>query len=435
MDSMISTDGVEGLGGAKRAFSMRILGLGGAGGKVARAAAARLAEVPVLAVDTCARDLEGLGTLPTGLIGRQSCRGLGSGGNLAAGALAGAEFVEPFLLFNRDCDLSVIVCGVGGGTGGGAAPPLLKAARESGALTLCLAITPFGFEGEARRQTAAAALHNLRQGADGVIVMSNQRLVPLIGEDGLALAALERSNALIVDLLEGLHGALARPGLIALDFAYLYSQLRGRGSENLFTVAEAGVSEPAEAIARRLAEHPFLEGEQTLHEAAQVFASISGGRDLTLRVIEGLMAEINERCRKCHPIMGVSVSPALDGRVRVTLVVARALPRPAEGDGSLMALPGAGELDTNFLLHPDAIRPPSRYVAPAPALSDEALERLRQQQASGDGQTLRKPAKLKQGQLKLTAVPKGRFDKASPTVVDGEDLDVPTFIRKGVQFN
>lgn len=435
MDSMISAGGVEGLGGAKRAFSMRVLGLGGAGGKVARAASARLAEVPVLAVDTCARDLEGLGTLPTGLIGRRSCHGLGSGGNLAAGALAGAEFAEPFRHFNRDCDLSVIVCGLGGGTGGGAAPHLLKAARESGALTLCLAILPFDFEGEIRRQAAAAALHNLRQGADGVIVMGNQRLLPLIGEDGLASDALERSNAMIVDLLEGLHGALARPGLIALDFAHLYSQLRGRGSENLFAVAEAGVSESPDSIARRLAEHPFLEGEQTLHEATQVFASVSGGRDLSLRVIEGVMAGINERCRKCHPIMGVSVSPALDGRVRVTLVVARALPQPTEGKGAVVALPGAGELDTNFLLNPDAIRPPSRYVASAPALSDEALERLHQQQVSGDGQAFRRQAKLKQGQLKLTAIPKGRFDKASPTVVDGEDLDVPTYIRKGAQFN
>lgn len=435
MDSMISTPGVDGLGGAKRAFSMRILGLGGAGGKVARAASARLAEVPALAVDTCARDLEGLGTLPTGLIGRRSCHGLGSGGNLAAGALAGAEFAEPFLHFNRDCDLSVIVCGLGGGTGGGAAPHLLKAARESGALTLCLAILPFDFEGEIRRQTAAAALHNLRQGADGVIVMNNQRLLPLIGEDGLASAALEQSNAMIVDLLEGLHGALARPGLIALDFAYLYSQLRGRGSENLFTVAEAEVSEPTEAIARRLVGHPFLEGEKTLQEATQVFASISGGRDLSLRVIEGIMAVINERCRKCHPIMGVSVSSALDGKVRVTLVVARVLPQPAEGDRPLLALPGAGELDTNFLRNPESIRPPSRYVAPVPALSDEALERLHRQQAAADGQPSRKQAKLKQGQLKLTAIPKGRFDKASPTVVDGEDLDIPTFIRKGAQFN
>jgi cell division protein FtsZ len=220
---------------------------------------------------------------------------------------------------------------------------------------------------------------------------------------------------------------LMRPGLINVDFADLCSVTRGKHSENSLATAEACDENRAREVVEKLFKHPLLDGGQALSEAASVLVSIVGGPDLTMADVNRVMEQINRQCEGAHIIMGAAIEDSFAGKISLTVVASKR--PPAERADELNA--SAPELERQFVDTQSTNRPPSRFVAPAPTTTAEATEKILQNGARGK----RKITRMKQGQLPLEIVSKGRFEKSEPTIHHGQDLDVPTYIRRGVPLN
>jgi len=183
--------------------------------------------------------------------------------------------------------------------------------------------------------------------------------------------------------------------------------------------------------------HPFLENGQVLTEADTVLVSITGGPDLTMAEINRLMEQINRQCENAHIIMGAGIDGEFAGKLSVTLVASRQKARDERPQGRPARKETSEEASAQEkeIVHPTpTTRPASRYVPPAPSLTAQQTEQLMSSQ--GNGQRSRKKASpMRQGQLPLEIVSRGRFEKSEPTIHHGEDLDVPTYIRRGVALN
>jgi len=207
--------------------------------------------------------------------------------------------------------------------------------------------------------------------------------------------------------------------------------LRDRHCECGFAVAEAlGPTRSREVVDKLLA-HPLLEAGQVLAEAEAVLVSLMGGPDLTMAEVHRVMEELNRHCERAQVIMGAVIDESFRERLAVTVFAARKMPDPAEAPPTSRAHPE--ELGIQLLNRTEPVRPGSRFVPPPPALPPEQMQQLMSRQRSSGGG--RKHPKLRQSQLPLEIVSKGRFDKSEPTIHKGEDLDVPTYIRRCVALN
>jgi len=159
---------------------------------------------------------------------------------------------------------------------------------------------------------------------------------------------------------------------------------------------------------------------------------------LTMADVNCVMEQLNEKCRRAQVIMGAAVDEAFRDRLAVTVIATRRSSRdaaPSAKKSPHTAAPEAEspEFDTQFIERKATARPASRFVPPAPALTPEQREQLLTKQ--GGGRARKNFPRMRQGNLPLDIVNKGRFDKTEPTVYKGEDLDVPTYIRRGVALN
>jgi cell division protein FtsZ len=162
-----------------------------------------------------------------------------------------------------------------------------------------------------------------------------------------------------------------------------------------------------------------------------VLVSITGGPDLTMTEINRVMEQINRNCEQAQVMMGASINEDFRDRLALTLVAARKDPdqsrqeSPYSGDGEPLEAASSGA------------RPVSRFVPPAPDLPQDKMEQLLARQSrNGTRKTSAKSvSKLRQTQLPLEIISKGRFEQSEPTIHKGEDLDVPTYIRRGIALN
>jgi len=427
--------GPAGNGAEGRKLSLRVLGVGGGGGNAIDFMARQEFDgVKFTAVNTDSQALLNLGGVGRFTLGAKLTRGLGAGGDPELGRAAAEEDLDCLRELCAGADVVCVVAGMGGGTGTGAGPVVARVARESGALVLGIVTLPFEFEGSRRARQAQLGLRELKAAADGVICLPNQKVFRLIDENTSVNEALKITNDLLAQGVRGIWRLLTQTGLINVDFNDLCAVLRGRhGESSLASVVAQGANRSQEVL-DKLAAHPFLEGGQTLADADSVLVSLAGGPDLTMAEVNRLMEQINRQCENAHIIMGATIQEALMGKLSVTLVASQcgaADERARQSCANRDHEPADHEKE---LANPSAdTRPPSRYVAPAPETSAEQTQRLLQ--PSGGGRQKRKAALLRQGQLPLEIVSKGRFDKSEPTIHHGEDLDVPTYIRRGMALN
>ena len=337
-------------------------------------------------------------------------RGLGSGGDPER-SRALAE--EQFATLKSACagaDVVFILAGLGGGAGSGIAPVLARAAREAGALVLAFVTLPFGYEGDRREQQARQSLEQLKPAADGVICLPGQKAVRLIDENTGLLDTFRVTNGFLIEALRGVWQLLTRPGLIQVHFSDLCSLLRDRHVENAFACVEASGAGRSREVMERLLNHPLLDEGRALAESDAVLVSLTAGKDLTMAEVNRVMEQMKRQCGQAQIIMGAAVDPAIKDKLFVTVIAARQNPAPTAQALRLESRPGTGTSGTGTA----AVREPAaaRPVRNRPAKS-----------------------KLVQSQLPLSVVSKGRFDQSEPTLHRGEDLDVPTYLRRGIPLN
>jgi cell division protein FtsZ len=429
----------------KNSFTIKVLGVGGAGcNAVSHLARESFAGVSFAVMNTDASALA-QSPVPAKLnLGAKSRRGLGAGGDPEQGRAAAEEDAAQVRALCEGADVVFVVAGLGGGTGTGAGPVVARVAKETGALVLSIVMLPFDCEGSRRARQAQLGLHELKGAADGVICLPNQKVFKLIDENTSLLEAFHITNELVAQGVRSIWRLLSRPGLINVDFADLCSVTRGRHAESCLVSVEAQGENRSRDVMEKILTHPLIEGGQALTESAGLLVCIAGGKELTMAEVNRIMEQINRQCEQANIIMGAAIDEELGDKLLVTLVAAR---RNGEGGTRNAESPpgvpcnldaaatsayssGAG-LEVPMTEAPTKSH--SRFIAPAPESTPEKTERLLTQQNGGRGR--KGNSRMKQGQLPLEIVSRGRFEKSEPTIYHGQDLDVPTYIRRGVALN
>ncbi len=355
-------------------------------------------------------------------------RGLGTGGDPERGAAAAAEFFPTLKEACAGATAVFIVAGLGGGAGTGISPVLARAAKEAGALVLAFVTLPFLCEGNRRQQLARRGLEQLKAQADGVICLPNQKLFQLIDENTSVVEMFKATGGLLAEGVNSVWQLLARKGLIEIHFADLCGLLKDRHGESCFATASATGAARAREAVEQLFAHPLLDGGKVLIESEAVLVSLTGGPDLTMTEVNRVMEQINGHCPQAQVIMGAAIEENFHERLAITLVVTR------RGAAAKKVSPDADETDS--VREPEtAARPQSRLVPPPPEISQEMARELFASKTPGASRSRKSHAKMSQGTLPLEIISKGRFDKSEPTIHKGEDLDVPTYIRRGVALN
>jgi cell division protein FtsZ len=390
--------------------------------------------VGFVAVNTDAQSLAASSATEKVHLETQPLRGLGTGGDPDRGRALAEEQLPRLKSLCEGANAVFVLAGLGGGAGTGISPVLAGAAKEAGALVLGFVTTPFDCEGGRRQRLAQDGLAELKAAADGVISLPNQRVFKMIDENTSVLETFKITNDLLAAGVRGIWRLLMHKGLIEIHFSDLAALLRDRHGESCFAVAEAMGPTRSREVMDKLMAHPMLDDGQMLGESDAVLVSLMAGPDLTMAEVNRVMEQVNRQCEHAQVIMGAAIDEAFKERLAVTLIAAR---KSAECEPlSEAGAAGCGEeLAAQLLPQSSTARRGSRFLPPAPELPPDQLQQLLARQGRGGSRPRKGLPKLRQGQLPLEIVSKGRFDKSEPTIHKGEDLDVPTYIRRGVALN
>jgi len=417
-----------------RAIAIKVVGVGGAGSNaVDRLKMENLDRLQMAVVNTDHQALSNSPVQDKVLIGSSVTRGLGAGGDPDLGRDAAEADREKISAIVKDCDLVFLVAGMGGGTGSGAAPAVAEIAAEAGALVIAFVTMPFSFEGGRRAKQAEEGLAALRKVCDAVIPLPNDILLQEAAEGETALDSFARADEWIGRGVKSIWSMLFRTGLINIDFATLRQAFNTRSGKTLFGLGSgSGENAVAEAIdGIRLC--PLLATPEFARKADRLLVNIVGGTDLTLPKVNEMMTAVTEQFgRDSHVIMGAVIDEDMQGKVelvvlgtsdvggrggvrrpstlaRPTRSLSAVSPRPAAEEPAALAELAAGAAST----------PPSR---PAPARASRPAAGL---------PTL----PVAQEEFSFNELEsRGHFDKTDRILFEGQDLDIPTYLRKGIKL-
>jgi cell division protein FtsZ len=353
-------------------------------------------------------------------------RGLGTGGDAERGQAIAEEQFSTLKTACDGADVILIIAGLGGGAGSGISPVLARAAKETGALVLAFVTLPFQCEGNRRQQQAKQSLEQLKSVADGVICLPSQKAFKLIDENTSVLDTFRITGGLLVEGVRGVWQLLTRPGLIQIHFDDLCSLVRNRHSESSFAFVEASGAGRSREVVEKLLVHPLLDEGRALTDSDAVLVSLMGGTDLTMAEVNRVMEQIGRHCEHAQIIMGAAVDAELKNRLSVTVIAAKHNAAPESSAAN------SGEQGGQLMPRGATARSGGRCSTSAPAFNLDQREQLL---AKNSSRPRKVQSKMRQEQLSLAIISKGRFDKSEPTVHKGEDLDIPTFVRRGVALN
>jgi cell division protein FtsZ len=367
--------------------SILLVGLGGAGcAMVTRLAAAPMPEVAVALLDTDARSLPAGGAGATLQLGRAQTRGMGTGGESALG-VASAEAEEAALrrLFTG-VPVVVLVTGLGGGTGSGAAAVVAGLAADAGATVLAFATMPFSHEGERRMRQANDAAVKLGQKCHGLVMVHNDLLLQQVSPDAPLSESFAAADNWVGGALRGLASAFAPGALVAVDPAALRSILATPGSPTLFAFGAGAGEGAALKAARAAAECPLTHAPGAVAKVASLFVHVAGGPAMSSSEAFEAVAAVRTRFGgETSTILCARTDPSLGDRIEVS-VLGASLPAP-----KTPAKPKKG----------------GKAEDPAQPIFEFATEE---------------------------SMRRGLFGGTPMTFIDGQDVDVPAYIRKAVRL-
>lgn len=406
---------------ADRNIAIKLVGVGGAGSNaVDRLKMENLERLQLAVINT---DYQALASSPVQdkvVIGMGVTRGLGAGGDPELGREAAESDREKIQHVVKDCDMVFLIAGMGGGTGSGAMPIVAEVAAEAGALVIAFVTMPFSFEGGRRLKQAEDGLQALRRVCDAVIPLPNDILLQEGAEDATVLDSFARADGWIGRGVKSIWSMLFKTGLINLDFATLRQVFQHRGGKTLFGLGEgAGENAVADTIAS-LKLCPLLHTPEFSRKADRLLVNIIGGPDLTLPKVHELMSAITDQFgRDSHISMGAVIDEDMHQRVEVCVIgmsdmggrnpSSRRLPANLRGMRSPLE---RGEEE-----RPTAGSAPATTSQPAAADAAAAAAKAAQEEFGF-------------GEIES----RGHFEKTDRNLYDGQDLDVPTYLRKGIRI-
>ena len=401
---------------------IKVVGIGGGGvNAINRMIDVGLKGVEFIAINTDAQALLMSDADVKLDVGRELTRGLGAGADPEVGKRAAEDHTEEIEEVLKGADMVFVTAGEGGGTGTGGAPVVAKIARGLGALTIGVVTRPFTFEGRRRANQAETGIAQLREEVDTLIVIPNDRLLSISDRNVSMMDAFRSADQVLLSGVQGITDLITTPGLINLDFADVKSVMQGAGSA-LMGIGSARGDDRAVQAAELAISSPLLEA--SIDGAHGVLLSISGGSDLGL-------FEINEAARlvqeAAHPeaniIFGAVIDDALGDEVRVTVIAAG-----FDGGGPVKRNEGA--LGT--------IQSGGRPATAAPAAAPSPAPRHESATPSGGASTsptftpsvpAPSPAPASPASQPNPSVQPTQTPPRSVTFDDGDDLDVPDFLK------
>src|SRR5512138_2024043 len=302
------------------AAKIKVIGVGGGGGNAINTmVAARLEGVEFIAANT---DVQALAANKASVklqLGRSASRGLGAGANPEVGRAAALEERDAIAAALEGADMVFVTAGMGGGTGTGGAPIVADVAKQAGALTVGVVTKPFLFEGNRRRKQAEAGIAELKAAVDTLIVIPNQRLISVAGENMAMADAFKRADEVLLNAVQGISDIITVHGLVNVDFADVRTIMAEQGMALMGTGRSSGARRAIEAMQAAISS-PLLE-DVTLDGATGLLVNIPRGPNLTLREVDEAVSMAQSAADPdANIIFGSVVDEALGDEVKITVI-------------------------------------------------------------------------------------------------------------------
>lgn len=414
---------------------MKVVGVGGGGGNaVNRMIEEHLEGVEFISVNTDAQALLNSKADVKIQIGKKLTRGLGAGARPEIGRQAIEENREDAKRVLGNADLVFVTCGMGGGTGTGAAPIICQLAREAGALTVGIVTRPFLFEGRKRMRQAEEGIAEMKKNCDTMIIVPNERLLAVVGKGIPFHEALKKADEVLLHATQGISVLISETGLVNVDFADVRTVMQNGGSALMGTGIGRGDNRAMEAAQQAIAS-PLLDNV-SISGATGVLVNITGGEDLTLGEVHQINDIVHDAVGDdAEIIFGAVHEPAMMGEIRVTVIATGFDREKASGMGRGNSNQPYGQQHTNFPVNTTGRTATSGSFAPP--LADVSQP-----------STAKSPAVLpfptRERQVPRPAAPSSRpsWEGAPPrpprvpptsspsSTNELDDMEIPTFIRR-----
>ena len=393
---------------------LRLLGIGNAGVNIADRIAVR-ASLPLetVALNSDQQSLNASVASRKIALGPMTTHGLGAGGDPEMGLEAARESMSELRQSVEGADVIFLCSGLGGGTGSAVAPQVAELARANGSLVIAVVTTPFQFEGRRRSQQAQEAMLGISRHADAIVHFENDRMAEITAPRTEAEETFAACDNILFQAVASLTRLISCPGPMAVAVPDLLGVLRSGGGGFLFGSGEADGGNRAHESLEQALRSPLLDRGRLLHEASKVLVHLSGPRSLTFAEVAAIMQEVSKNTAPTSLLhLGVSVARDESAPLIVTVI---------------------GHCGTAAKIEPAAPvqkTEPARTAPPA-LFAEEAIQSIPPPPAPAESKT--GAPKVKQEDLPLEPIARGRFEKVEPTIVEGEDLDVPTFLRRKIK--
>ncbi len=387
---------------ADKSAKIKVIGVGGAGGNaINNMITSNLHGVKFIAANT---DMQALDVSKAEVkiqIGEQLTQGLGAGANPQVGRDAALESGEVLKASLAESHMVFITAGFGGGTGTGAAPVIAGLCKELGILTVAVVTRPFSFEGKKRARMAEDGIAQLKEVADTVITIANDRLRGLASKNAKMVDMFRRADEILLHSVKGITDLIMRPGLVNLDFADVKTTMSKAGMAIMGIGVADGENRAVDAAERAIS-HPLLE-DINIDGAKGVLMNITSSSDITMEE----MAEASERIynevgEDADIIWGAVIDDDMGDEMRVTVIATGIGDKQEEKAPTVVTDPTYGGK--------------VRDITPADVVVGDEL----------DVPTFRRVEHQKAVNESSGSIYKGYKDM----VIDHNDLDVPTFLRR-----
>jgi cell division protein FtsZ len=297
-----------------------VIGVGGGGGNAVNTMiSGNLDGVEFVVANTDMQALEANMAPHKIQLGNALTKGLGAGANPEIGRRSAEESMQSIADLIAGADMVFVTAGMGGGTGTGAAPVIAQIARDCGALTVGVVTKPFGFEGKKRSRQAVDGVERLAAAVDTLIVIPNERLLALVGQQTSMVEAFRKADSVCLNAVQGISDLMTVPGLINVDFADVRTIMSNMGRALMGTGVGEGKRRATEAAEMAISS-PLLEAV-SIEGATGILINITGGPDLTLHEVNEASTLIQNAAHEdANIIFGSVIDPNLSDEVRITVI-------------------------------------------------------------------------------------------------------------------
>ncbi|MDL5050725.1 cell division protein FtsZ [Oscillatoria amoena NRMC-F 0135] len=418
-------DGALGENAAMPKSRIKVFGVGGAGMHcLDKLIIDGLNQMPLAALDTRAQSLESSIASEKALLGKRIHRGIGAGGDPLNGREAILDDEQTMRAMLEGNDVAILIGSFGGGTATGVIPVAAAMAREMGLKTIVIVTMPYDFEGERKIQDAREALEETMKNADCVLALDYARLTDHIDEIGGLRDAFEAMTELHIHSVATLWRMLTFKNLAKMDFDTLCNCIH-RDAQTLFGHGEVRERNVKEAL-KQVFSSVLMGNNILLRRAESVLVSITGGKEMTMQEVQHILDDVKLRLNpetKIH--VSASIHDDFDDRLNISVFAVAPHGRPEIKP--LTVVSDESALEMNLFEAPK-----QKTLVVADKADGATTDKEREKIVIAPAAKTKSGKKSEKQEVIDFQKKKGRFENTEPTVVNGVDLDVPTFMRRKI---